>query len=345
MSGDFDGAEEHLRECHKLQNGPSEASQLENLLMRIQRGEEDDVAKQLFYYIDKEHPESTLILETLARANMFHLRYGPALICLDRWIKLNPDAAKPYHWRAWVLERVTDYEGAMRDYNRALELDPDLYEVRLRVAEIYLERSNPPAAVPHLEILYNRYPDRPKVLSKLGQCRFLQGDVEDARRLLYAAADKLDDDPALFLTLGKLELQDEHPDEAEKWLLKALTIDPHDPDAGYALYSCLQNQGRLGEAATALEKWRTDKAQLERANKILKEESRRPSKDPNTAFEAGTLLLEIGHDRLGVYWLNQALERDPGHQPSLKALVEHFTKKGEPQTAATYQRRIVGPKK
>jgi len=125
LSGDFEGAEAHLQECLRLQNGATAETQLEFLLMRVQRGEVDQVAPQLLLYVENKHPDTTLILETLARAYMHNFRYGPALATLDRWIKEDPDSAKAYFWRGWVVERLNDRTGAMQDYQRALELDPD----------------------------------------------------------------------------------------------------------------------------------------------------------------------------------------------------------------------------
>ena len=39
----------------------------------------------------------------------------------------------------------------MRDYERALEVEPDFVPARLRVVELLLEQSNPRKAFPHLE--------------------------------------------------------------------------------------------------------------------------------------------------------------------------------------------------
>ena len=47
LTADFEGAEAHLKRCLKLQQGATEATQLEFLLMRAQTGEEDVVAPAL----------------------------------------------------------------------------------------------------------------------------------------------------------------------------------------------------------------------------------------------------------------------------------------------------------
>ncbi len=151
LRGDFEGAESHLNRCLKLNHGATEGIQLEFLLLRVQGGEVDEVAGQLLsLYVENNSPESPLILETLARVYMQNLRYGPAFDCLSRWHEAVPDSAEPFRWRGWILERLSDYEGALKQYKQALELDADLVPVRLRLAEMYLQRSDPLAALPHL---------------------------------------------------------------------------------------------------------------------------------------------------------------------------------------------------
>lgn len=338
LSGDFAGAEAQLNQCLKLHNGATEATQLEFLLMRVQQGEVDEVSQPLMLYVENKDPETPLILETLSRSYMHDLRYRPAYACLTRWIQEAPDAAQPLFWRGWVQERLSDSEGAVKDYQQALELDPDLTAARLRLAEILLERSNPPEALPHLERLRQQYPNRPDVLARLGECRLLQGRPEEARPLLEAAVKQLPDDPLLLVALAKLELADERPVEAESWLRHLLKADPFDVEAEYTLVSSLQLQGRREEAAALLDQYLKHKALLTRANRLLKEEADHPTNDAGAAAEIGALFLSIGQEHVGLYWLHQALQRDPVHQSVHKALAEYYEKKGEKEQAETHRR-------
>jgi tetratricopeptide (TPR) repeat protein len=338
LTGDYPAAETHLKTCTRLNRGATEASQLEYLLMRAQTGEEDEVAAALFNYVDHEYHESPLILQTLARAYMHRLRYGPAYACINRWAKLQPDSAKPYHWKGWVLERLNNPRAAMQDYERALELDPELVPVRLRVAEMLLEDSHPVKAAPHLERLHRQFPGQADVMARLGQCRFLQGQSTEARKLMEAAVGELPDDSALLVHLAKLELQEDRPARAEEWLRKALKADPSDPEAQFTLATCLQHQGRRREADEALARYKKTKALLDRANGLLRDEARQPSNDPGPAAEIGAALLAIGQKRQGMYWLDQALARDPGHTATHKVLAEHFESNGQPERAASHRR-------
>jgi tetratricopeptide (TPR) repeat protein len=339
LRGNFEAAEAHLNTCLKLNHGASEEIQLEFLLMRVQRGEEDAVAPELFLYVDNQSPESPLILETLARAYMHNLRYGPAFACLSRWIEVAPDSAEPFRWRAWVLERLNDHEGALRDYKRAVELDPNLVPARLRLAEIYLIRSDPVEARPHLERLRKQVPDRADVLARLGECLFLEGNRQEARRLLEAAAEQIPNDSDTFIYLAKLELQENHPVAAETWVRRALKVDPTDTEAEFVLVESLQAQGRVNDAKAALEQHKVDTAQLMRVAQVLQDQAEHPNPDPAAFSDLGALFLR-SNERVGLYWLYRALEVDPENQAANKALADYYESKGEGGKAAMHRSRL-----
>src|SRR5262249_53105086 len=134
--------------------------------------------------------------------------------------------------------------------------------------------------------------------------------------------------PDLLITLAKLEIQEDHPAAAEKWLRQALAGDPYEAQAGYLLVSALQAQGRPEEAEAALEGYVKRKADLERASQLLGEGMQHSANDPDALAEVGTLLLRMGQDRLGLYWLHEALKRDPGHGPAHEALAAYAEKQG-----------------
>ena len=270
---------------------------------------------------------------------MDRLRYQAAYACLSRWIEDGPDTPKPYQWRGWVLERLENPARAMEEYRKALQVDPDLFPVRLRLAELLLEDNNPVAAVPYLEGVAGEYRGRPEYQAVLGHCRLLQGRAAEARGLLESAAERLPNYPPLLVHLSQLELQEDRPAAAEAWVRRLLKADPYDPEGGYTLATCLQQQGRLREAEAALADHQRNKALVTRLNKLLKGETERTSGDANVASEIGTLLLRIGKEGLGDYWLHEGVQRDPGHGPTHRALADYYEKKGGRKMADAHRRR------
>lgn len=338
LRGHFAEAETHLQRCLKLRPGETADVELEFLLMRVQQGEVDVVAPSLLRCVEEHHPDAPLILETLASAYLHNLRYGPALSCLERWIEEWPDMAQPYHLRGWLFERLADRQGAQRDYERALQLDPHLTVARLHLAELYLQMSNANEALPHLQQLHQQFPDRADIAARLGHCRFLLGETEEARRLLESAREKLPDDMSLLIQLARIENQEGDPKKAEALLRHALEVDPVDPEAHYALSNSLQAQGRLDEAEVVREEHRQSLAQLKRVNHLLEEAARHPLSDPNALFEIGSFLLHGGQARLGLYWLHQVLQQDEGHRAAHRVLADYYDKHGDPKQAETHRR-------
>jgi tetratricopeptide (TPR) repeat protein len=336
--GNFEEAEAHLGRCLKLQHKATDAIEVEFLLMRVQKGEEDELAPLLMLYVDQGYAESPLILETLSRAYMTHLRFGPAHYYLTRWIELAPDSKQAYRSRGWVNERLNDWDAALRDYQTAVDLDPNLVDVQVHIAELWLEKSHTPEALKRLEPLYKQFPDRADVKARLGQCRFLEG-LPEARPLLESALEEMQDDSALLVCLARLEILENNLAKAESLLRRALKIDPMDTEVQFTLAGCLQLQERWKDAEIALDQHRKDTVQMRKLIHIIQEEARQPSRDPAPAFEIGSAFL-ASNERVGLYWLHRALERNPRHAPTLEALADYFERKGDKDRAAQYRLRL-----
>lgn len=342
LAGDLAAAEEVLTRCLELADGETERERvrLEFLLLRVQAGEADSLAPILFDLVDKGHPESPVILETIARSFILRLRYKPASACLTRWIGVEPGNAKPHYWRGLVLERLNNHTAARADYHRALELDPDHLLARLRVAEMLLEDKQAPEALPHLERLSRQAPDDPRVKARMGMARFLQGRGEEARRLMEAAAPHLPNDPALLVTLANLDVQDGRAAEAEKRLRAVLAAEPSDTEALFVLAAALRLQNRADEATAVLADYERKREVVDRINTLLKDKADSPAATAADYAEIGRLFLQIGRGKFGVYWLERALELDPGHQPAHRALAEHYERKGEADKAAAHRQQL-----
>ena len=233
-----------------------------------------------------------------------------------------------------MLERLDNHKAATADYHRALELDPDLLPVRLRVAEMLLEDKQAPEALPHLERLYRQAPDHPQVQARLGMCRFLQGRAEEARRLMEAAVVHLPDDPALLVDLAKLDLQEGRAAEAERRLRTVLAADPSDTEALYVLASALQFQGRTEEAAAALADYEQKRVLVERTNELLKDVADSPTARPTTTRRSAICSSRSAGSRSGCTgWSRPWSGTRPTRRPTAP-WPTHYERKGDAAQAA-----------
>jgi tetratricopeptide (TPR) repeat protein len=260
------------------------------------------------------------------------------------WIEKQPDNARAYYWRGWVLERLNNSKIALQDYEKALELDPGFVEVRLRVVEMLIEDKLAPDAMPHLELLIQQAPNNPQVKARLGMCRFLEGRTDEARRLMEEAVVHLTNDPMLLVSLANLDLQQDRAADAERRLRTVLDADPSDTEALFVLVSALQMLGKVDESKAMLEVFEKKRKTVERINELLRDADE-PTTTPAQLAEIGELFLSINRNKHGVYWLERALERGPTNQQARRILVEHYEKVGRPEDAAEHRRflRDVGP--
>lgn len=343
MAGDFPAAEAHLNRAIRLHGEATEGIQIEYLLMRAQTGDLDRVAQPLFDLAEAGHPDAKVIFDTLSQAYLYGLRFKLAYACISRWIELHPDTPKAYLLRGFALERLANHKAATQDYHKALEIDPNDLLARLRVAEMLLEDKQAPEALPHLERLYRQAPDDPRVQARLGMCKVLLGKGDEARPLLEASAAVLPADAALHVALAQLDIQDGRGAEAEARLRKVLAADPSDTEARYNLSPALRLQGKTDEAAAELKEYEKYKVLVERSNKLLQDIPDKPDATADEFSELGRTLLETGRDKTGLKWLDRALEKAPGHQPTLRALAAYYEGKGDAAQAAGYRRQVRDP--
>jgi tetratricopeptide (TPR) repeat protein len=340
LRGAYPEAEQYLLRCSQL-HGMSAPVQMEWLLLRCQQGEVDELAPNLLAQVGHQHPESPAILETVTSVYIRQMRYLEALSCLDRWLELDPDSVRALDWRGWVSIQLDHRERSVLDYERLLELHPGRSDIRLRLAQLLVESERHADAVPHLERLLAELPENAEVLTTLAPCRIVQSRTDEARALLDAV---LKDHPDHFEALhqrGKLELTLGHPAEAEQWLRKAVEVKPHDPEALYSLFRCLQGQpDRQQEADRVRARWEQEGKMQKRLTTLLRKDLSVHPHDAELAREAGELFLHLGEENRGLFWLRRALAINPRHVPSHRALLAYYERTNNTAKAAEQRQQL-----
>jgi tetratricopeptide (TPR) repeat protein len=147
-----------------------------------------------------------------------HLEKGRIVAAVDRLeaaVQLMPTNAHAWNYLGIACHRSGQASNAVVAYQRALQVDPDLSEVRLNLGSLWLE----------------------------------QGRVADAKSEFTAYNLRRPNDPAGFYQLALAEMQGREMAAAESHIQKALAIDDDDADAWNA-FGLIQLQ--LGRNADAL---------------------------------------------------------------------------------------------
>src|SRR5262249_39650962 len=147
---------------------------------------------------------------------------------LDQWVERYPDDAEGWLRRAWVLEHLFLLDAARADYEKVLALEPGRDPVRLRVAELLIQKNRGEEALPYLEALAQTRPNDPTVRLCRVRCALLLHHTEEARALLEVLVTDHPRDAQAWGERGKLALQQGDLPRAEEWLRKARALSPHD---------------------------------------------------------------------------------------------------------------------
>lgn len=339
-AGDYSKAEQYLIRCKEL-DGVTESLQMEWLLLRCERGEVDELAPALLDAVAQGHAASAEILESMARVYMTQTRYLEALGILDKWLALTPDSPRALDWRGWVNNQLDHRGQAIDDYERALQLRPGRSNVRLRLAELFIDSTRHPEALPHLEQLRSEQYADLDVLVGLAACRVVQGRIDEARQLLDEVLAANPNHFAALRQRGNLEREAGQYAEAERWLRRALDQKPLDPLARYSLHLTLLAQpDRQAEAEQERLRWERDRQVTSRLTRLVRTELLAHPNDPDLAAEAGELLLRLGEDRRGLYWLNKALSIAPEHVASHRTLCAYYERTNDTVRADEHRKFI-----
>lgn len=325
-----------LQDLYRRRHGSSPELALERTMLAVQNGGFRDREPILVRMVAENHPDTPLILEALTQGYIKTVRVPEAFRSADGLLRRQPEHAPALVWRGWAREHLNRPEEALDDYQRAVTLQPEDVWARLCLGEVLLNLQRYPEALEQFQWLRQRQPD--DAAARLGAARCLVGvgDVDRARVLLDELATAFPEEGLILSERGRLALEEGQPEEAERWLRRAVSLVPFDRQTHHALHSCLQQQGRAEEAAHYLRQSERLDADLKRL-RVLETELSRPGPAADRRCEAGRLCRQLGRPDEAERYLLAALQDDPGHRPAHRALAEHYDKSGRPDLATRHR--------
>jgi tetratricopeptide (TPR) repeat protein len=341
-AGRFDEAEEHLK-AYRQAAGDTEDLHLERALLRAHRGQMDpSLDNYLQSVLRQGHPDTPFILEALGHGYFRIFRYSQAFLCFEGWQQRQPDLAEPWVHLGLLWERKEQLDKAEEYYRRAVELDPDHFDARARLAEFQLTHDKPAEAADHYQRLHALRPEDTGALLGLARARRTLGQADAARQALDRLLALDPQDVAALVERGRVALQANELSEAEESLRRAVALDPTDPRASFQLSVCLKAQGREQEARDYLARTKDLEGAVRRLHDAREKIAKAPE-DPAPRYEMGLVMLEVGRDEDGLRWFKSALQEDPNHGPTHQALARYYEQHGDAGRAA-YHRQRAGPR-
>jgi tetratricopeptide (TPR) repeat protein len=176
-------------------------------------------------------------------------------------------------------ESIENYDAALDDYRKVLELDPDRPGIHYRLGRVHLARARPPLAAADAEALAAKEfeaelrldPTNANAAYELGEMARKAGDLEGARRLFAQAVEHYPDFAQGQLGLGRVLIARGEPALALPHLEKAAVLDPENEFAFFQLYQAHRALDHAEEARRAqaeFQRLRTVKREQERVGLV-----------------------------------------------------------------------------
>ena len=233
------------------------------------------------------------------------------------------DQADLHHQLADIEEKLGDSLEAVRQYQRAAQMDPSETNLFDWGSEVLLHHAPEPA----MEIFSKgnaHFPRSQRILLGLAVTSFAQGATEEAIQRACQAADLDPNDPAPYVFLGKIELAEAKPsNESLQRLQRFVTLQPESAEARYYYAVALWKDSKVSQ----------NKAEASQAESLLIEALHL---DPKLA--AANLQLGIIHSEQGKYSdaasnYRQAIQFDPKMEEAHYRLAQAYRQQGQTDQA------------
>ncbi len=334
--GQLDAAS-RLLDRYQKQRGADADLVLERLLLRVERGELEATAAFCEERIRDSERDAPQVLEALIRGLLRSYRLGEVRKRLEQWREIEPDSAQ-LEFLYGAYEDLRDFPNdALDHYRRSVELDGERDDVRERLADMLVRLGKAEEALPHIERLMAHYPDAALLRLRLGLCKQVLGERDEARRLLDDVLESEPDLPAALAARGEMALTEKDYPLAERLLRRSLNGAPGQQDVRYQLQRALTLQHKDQEARAEQERIEQMKKDARRVRMILMVELQQRPRDPDLCCEAGRLSLKLGSTEEGLRWLHAALEINANHKATHAALAEYYARMGNHGLAARHE--------
>jgi tetratricopeptide (TPR) repeat protein len=213
-------------------------------------------AVELLKQVILEEPGSADLQYLLGESYRMQKNYREALAAYDAAIKANGSYAPSYlgKGRVTLVYTPTRSDDALKYFYKALELDPDLNEAKLELANLYLSKGDTDSALSWLENYVSNAPatavieyTRAKILLQNGEMNAALASVENARQMDRSYM-------PVYSLWGQILQANNMYEESILPLLTYLNADPDDSQGQLLLATAYYQTGQVDLALETIQK-------------------------------------------------------------------------------------------
>ena len=314
------GTEETLRETSKREPKNFEASyRLGKMLADKGKAQEAIPYLERAAQLQPNNYESTWELALVyARTGQFERARAEIRTLLAR-----EDKSELHHLLGEVEERSAKPLEAVREYQRAAELNPGEPNIFDWGTELLAHRAIEPAI--QVFTTGNRmFPRSLRLLAGLGVAWYANGSYDQAARRLCEASDLSPDDPESYLLLGKMQSAESKPsEEVVERLGRFVKLQPENAEANYYYALCLWKRRKSPE----------DSQDLAQVKSLLQKAVRLDPKLGAGYLQLGILYAECQDFPMAISAYQKSIEVSPRLEEAHYRLAQVYKRIGETRKA------------
>ena len=223
--GDYDKAQTALQEALTIKKDDLNIlTGLAQLQFDFKRMNESEATVEKVLGKDKGNPQANFIK---GRLLLLKRDFDGAFERFDLVSRERPQNAQAHYFKALALLGKGERKLAEGSLLKALELDPNLIDGRLILAEIYLQDKSTDLASQQIDRLLALAPKDVRVFMAQGQLKLLQRDAKGAEAAFRKATVLKPDFAPAYVRLGMLFNMTDRREEATAVLKEALSVKPN----------------------------------------------------------------------------------------------------------------------
>ncbi|MBI2173749.1 MAG: tetratricopeptide repeat protein [Candidatus Omnitrophica bacterium] len=198
-------------------------------------------------------PEDHAVLSTLADLYVLQDNIPKAITLYHRLIQETGSSGQ-LHFNLGVLHgRLAQFDEAIEELSRALELAPEATDIRVAIALTYELQGRPTAAVAHYEEAIRLDPKNSRLYHYAVRAFLAAEDPEGAVRTYQSLLQLIPHDLDATIGLSRVYLSQKQFGKAQELIGKRLTMEPQAPELFVALGLVYREAGETLEALRAFE--------------------------------------------------------------------------------------------
>ncbi len=168
-------------------------------------------------------------------------------------VKLKPIPKSPLI-KADALYQQKKYDEALKEYQRVLAENQELYQVYDKIGLCYYRLGDLENGIEAFKLMLEKEPQSQDTLINLSAIYFETGNLEEGMKYFKQLDEKSLDDPSIFYNIGILMFKKHQIDLAIDYLQKCIAMNPKYVNGYYQLALVYLNKGDFEEAKKNLKK-------------------------------------------------------------------------------------------